>query len=110
MIISLTIQTLGAGFLYTTRSVVTTMIQRDQTARLYTAIEITQAFGMILAGPVMTFVFQWGLHIEGIWLGLPWMLATTLFAIMAVVILWGVRLSPRAKDVEQVDDCFTTSS
>lgn len=70
MIISLTIQTLGAGFLYTTRSVITTMIQRDQTARFYTVIEITQVFGMILAGPVMTFVFQWGLHIEGIWLGL----------------------------------------
>ncbi|QGA13068.1 hypothetical protein EYB26_000713 [Talaromyces marneffei] len=91
MIFFLVIQTMGAGFVYTTRSVVTTMIQRDQTARLYTLIEIIQAFGMILASPVMTGFFNWGLHLGGFWIGLAWMVAAGLFGIVGLII-WRVRL------------------
>jgi MFS family permease len=94
MIFCLIIQTLGAGFVYTTRSLVTTMIQRDQTARLYTAIEIIQAFGMILASPTMTTFFKWGLDLGHSWTGLAWMVAGVLFGVVAAV-LWVVKLPPR---------------
>lgn len=95
MIFFLVVQTLGAGFVYTTRSLVTTMIQRDQTARLYTVIEIIQALGMILASPTMTTFFKWGLDLGGFWTGLAWMLATGLFGVVAVV-LWRVEVPVRA--------------
>lgn len=91
MLFFLVIQTMGAGFVYTTRSVVTTMIHRDQTARLYTLIEIIQAFGMILASPVMTGFFNLGLNLGGFWIGLAWMVAAGLFGIVGLII-WRVRL------------------
>lgn len=93
MIFFLVIQTLGAGFVYTTRSLVTTMIQRDQTARLYTMIEIIQALGMILASPTMTGFFKWGLQLGGFWQGLAWMVASVLFGIVGALI-WSVKLPP----------------
>lgn len=91
MIFFLVIQTMGAGFVYTTRSLVTTMIHRDQTARLYTLVEIIQAMGMILASPIMTGFFNWGLQLGGIWVGLAWIVAAGLFGIVALII-WRVRL------------------
>ncbi|EED19842.1 MFS transporter, putative [Talaromyces stipitatus ATCC 10500] len=91
MIFFLVIQTMGAGFVYTTRSVVTTMIHRDQTARLYTLIEIIQALGMILASPIMTGFFNLGLQLDGFWIGLAWMVAAGLFGIVGLII-WRVRL------------------
>ncbi|KAJ9211946.1 hypothetical protein DTO166G4_6474 [Paecilomyces variotii] len=91
MITCLVIQTLGQGFVYATRSIITTMIQRDQTARLYTIIEIIQALGMILASPIITAFFQWGLKLGGFWVGLAWMVGTILFVIVAWAI-WSVKL------------------
>lgn len=91
MIFFLVIQTMGAGFVYTTRSLVTTMIQRDQTARLYTMIEIIQAVGMILASPTMTGFFKWGLELGGFWRGLAWMVASILFGVVGALI-WSVTL------------------
>jgi MFS family permease len=91
MIFFLVIQTMGAGFVYTTRAVVTTMIQRNQTARLYTMIEIIQAFGMILASPIMTGFFKWGLSLGGFWVGLAWIVASSLFGIVGLII-WRVKL------------------
>ena len=67
------------------------MVHRDQTARLYTLIEIIQALGMILASPVMTGFFNWGMHLGGVWVGLAWMVAAGLFGIVGLII-WRVRL------------------
>jgi hypothetical protein len=94
MIVCLIIQSQGAGFVYTARSLVTTLIQRDQTARLYTVIEIIQAFGIILASPTMTTFFNWGLTVGGFWIGMAWIVASGLFAVVGCVI-WSVRLPPR---------------
>ncbi|KAH8690266.1 putative MFS transporter [Talaromyces proteolyticus] len=93
VIIFLIVQTMGAGFVYTTRAVVTTMLKREETARAYVMIEIIQAFGMIIASPTMTNFFNWGLKLGGVWTGLAWMVAAALFAVVGVII-WKVRLPP----------------
>jgi hypothetical protein len=103
LIICMLIQTLGAGFVYTTRSLISTMIQRDQTARLYTIIEIIQAVGSILASGAMTAVFQWGIELGGFWTGLAWILASSLFGIIAIVI-WAVKPPPVAKLPDDIDE------
>lgn len=103
MIICLVIQTQGAGFVYTARSLVTTMITRDQTARLYVIIEIIQAAGMILASPVMTTFFKWGSDIGGAWIGLAWIVASGLFAVVGLII-WSVRLPPLSVSREEADE------
>lgn len=103
LISCMVIQTLGAGFVYTTRSLITTMIHRDQTARLYTIIEIIQALGSILASGAMTAVFQWGINLGGVWTGLAWILASSLFGIIAIFI-WAVKPPPVAKLPDDIDE------
>ncbi|KLJ11632.1 hypothetical protein EMPG_13172 [Blastomyces silverae] len=90
-IIGLIVQTLGIGFVFTVRSLATTMVRRDQTARLYTAIEILQSIGVTIASPTVTFFFNWGLDMGEGWIGLPWVVASGLFGATAVL-LWMYRL------------------
>ncbi|KAK2734064.1 hypothetical protein FQN55_002932 [Onygenales sp. PD_40] len=87
------LQTLGIGFVFVIRSLATTMVRRDQTARLYTFIEMLQAVGMIIASPTVTVVFTWGLGLGGGWIGLPWVVAAGLFAVTGGLV-WAVRLEP----------------
>lgn len=93
VIFFLVIQTMGAGFVYTTRAIVATMIKPEETARVYVMIEIIQAFGMILASPTMTSVFKLGIDLGGFWRGLAWIFASSLFTIVAGII-WRVKIPP----------------
>ncbi|PGH29045.1 hypothetical protein GX50_08203 [[Emmonsia] crescens] len=90
-ITGLIVQTLGIGFVFIIRSLTTTMVHRDQTARLYTAIEILQSIGVTIASPTVTFFFNWGLDMGEGWVGLPWVVASGLFGATAVL-LWMYRL------------------
>jgi MFS family permease len=102
MIISMLVQTLGAGFVFVTRSLVTTMIRREQTARLYTVIEILEAVGMIIAGPTIASFFKWGLELGGAWIGLPWVVATGLFIVTATAV-WTYKMTPISSE-DDVDE------
>lgn len=93
MILCMVVQTMGAGFVFATRSLITTLVQRNQTARLYTVIEILQAVGTIIASPTMTAFFQWGLDLGGFWTGLAWMVASGFFGLVAAVV-WAFRVPP----------------
>ncbi|KAJ5613356.1 Major facilitator superfamily domain general substrate transporter [Penicillium lagena] len=86
LIPSLIIQTSGSGFMFLTRSLITTLVERDQTARLYTAIEILQSLGNVVASLTITSVFQLGLQLGGFWIGLAWMMTSCLFCLVGLAI------------------------
>ncbi|KAJ6114009.1 hypothetical protein N7523_007326 [Penicillium sp. IBT 18751x] len=69
LIPAMIIQTSGSGFMFLARSIVTTLVNRDETARLYTVIEILQSVGNIVASLSITGVFQLGLRLGGFWIG-----------------------------------------
>ncbi|OJD17208.1 hypothetical protein AJ78_02701 [Emergomyces pasteurianus Ep9510] len=98
-ITGLIVQTMGIGFVFIIRSLATTMVHRDQTARLYTAIEILQSIGVTIASPTVTFFFNWGLDLGEGWIGLPWVVASGLFGTTAVL-LWMYRLPSLPKQSE----------
>jgi hypothetical protein len=93
LIPSMIIQCLGSGFVFLTRSLITTLVQRDETARLFTAIEIIQSLGNVVASLSITTVFQIGLRLGGFWIGLAWMMTSTLFCLVGIAI-WSFRLPP----------------
>ncbi|ODH45312.1 hypothetical protein ACO22_00190 [Paracoccidioides brasiliensis] len=95
-ITGLVVQTLGIGFVFIIRSLATTMVHRDQTARLYTAIEMLQSIGVTIASPTVTMFFNWGLEMGDGWIGLPWVVASGLFGATAIL-LWMYRLPSLAK-------------
>ncbi|KAF7182909.1 hypothetical protein CNMCM7691_002653 [Aspergillus felis] len=90
---SLLVQTAGSGFLDLIRSLITTMVKQEETARLFTIIEILQAMGNVIASLSITTVFQLGLELGGSWIGLAWMMTSTAFALVGVAV-WCVRLPP----------------
>lgn len=93
LIPAMIIQTSGSGFMFLARSIVTTLVDRDETARLYTVIEILQSVGNIVASLSITGVFQLGLRLGGFWIGLAWMMTSTLFCMVGAAI-WFFRLPP----------------
>lgn len=95
LIPSMMVQCLGSGFVFLTRSIITTLVERDETARLFTAIEIIQAVGNVFASLSITTVFQIGLRLGGVWIGLAWMMTSTLFCLVGVAI-WIFRLPPNS--------------
>ncbi|KAI2790587.1 hypothetical protein POX_d06108 [Penicillium oxalicum] len=105
LIPSMIVQTSGSGFVFLTRSIITTLVERDETARLYTVIEIIQSFGNVVASLAITKVFQLGLHMGGFWIGLAWMMTSLLFCMVAVA-LWFFRLPPSPPTPEFVIEDF----
>ncbi|KAJ5777608.1 hypothetical protein N7520_000854 [Penicillium odoratum] len=101
LIPSMIIQTSGSGFVFLTRSIITTLVERDETARLYTVIEILQSMGNVVASLSITTVFQLGLRLGGVWVGLAWMMTSTLFCMVAAAI-WAFRLPKAPSDQEFV--------
>lgn len=93
LIPSMIIQTSGSGFVFLCRSIITTLVERDETARLFTAIEIIQSLGNVVASLSITTVFQIGLRLGGFWVGLAWMMTSTLFCLVGVAI-WSFNLPP----------------
>ncbi|OQD70192.1 hypothetical protein PENDEC_c025G04415 [Penicillium decumbens] len=87
------VQTSGSGFMFLARSIITTLVERDETARLYTVIEILQSVGNIVASVSITGVFQLGLRLGGFWIGLAWIMTSTLFCMVGAAIWW-FRLPP----------------
>ncbi|KAJ5908771.1 hypothetical protein N7495_001453 [Penicillium taxi] len=86
LIPSMIVQASGSGFVFLTRSIITTLVERDETARLYTVVEIIQSIGNVVASLSITTVFQLGLRLGGFWIGLAWMMTSTLFCMVGVSI------------------------
>ncbi|KKY14932.1 putative mfs [Phaeomoniella chlamydospora] len=81
-------QTMGAGFAYQIRAIITSLVQSHQVARLYVGITILETAGHLAAGPVSAGVFKWGLQIGGPWVGLPYLLLGSTFLLAAFGTWW----------------------
>lgn len=101
LIVSLVIQAAGAGFLFATRSLITSLIRREETAKLFTVIEILQSVGAVIASLVITNIFRLGIDLGGFWIGLAWFMTSSLFVMVGVAV-WLVRIPGDA--VEQEDE------
>jgi hypothetical protein len=69
------------------------MVKQEETARLFTIIEVLQAVGNVIASLSITTVFQVGLELGGSWIGLAWMMTSTAFALVGAAV-WCFRLPP----------------
>ncbi|KAL4941284.1 hypothetical protein BDV06DRAFT_5339 [Aspergillus oleicola] len=103
LIPSLLVQTSGSGFAYLARSLITTLVKREETARLFTVIEVLQAIGNVIASLSITNVFQLGLELGGPWVGLAWMMTSTAFCLVGVAI-WRFELPPVEDKIEEHSD------
>lgn len=69
----LIIMTLGGGFTSLSRSIVTSLVDSQHTGRLYSLISICDACSALSAGPIIAWLFRWGIGLGGDWVGLPYL-------------------------------------
>ncbi|KAJ5131395.1 uncharacterized protein N7515_007434, partial [Penicillium bovifimosum] len=93
----LVILSIGAAFMVSTRSLVTSLVRPDNVGTLYSTIAIAQGMGTIVSGPLFANLFRLGMHLGKVWLGLPFLQAAVFFG-LAVTAVWHVRLRPSPPD------------
>lgn len=94
-VVGLIINTFGAGNSFIIRSLMTSIVEPESVARLYTSIAIFETFGTVISGPLMAALFKQGLELGGQWLGMPYFVAAIATS-MSMALVWQVPLSPRS--------------
>lgn len=75
--LGLLLYTLGTGFNTFARSLVSVLVEPTMIGTLYTMISVMDTLGSLSAGPLVAEAFKWGMHLGGVWHGLPYMLSFT---------------------------------
>lgn len=75
--------------------------------RLYAVIAIMDGIGSLVAGPLFSLMFRWGLKLGGDWLGLPFLLTTALFLLITAAI-FAVRLQEDEHEEGGLDEHAST--
>lgn len=103
LIIGLLVFNLGTGYGAAMRSVSIHVVGGQSSpdiGKLMSTIAIAEAFGAMVAGPLLSEMFQWGMDMGTFWLGLPFLLSTVIFAGMAFVTF---AISVKDKDVAYIE-------
>lgn len=100
-VISLLIMTLGYGTQALCRSLMTTLVRKDEVAKLFSVLSLVTTFGSSLGGPVGAALLQQGLAIGGLGTGLPFWVAGGLNAILGVLLccVWVDKRPEETSDV-----------
>ncbi|RAK90678.1 MFS general substrate transporter [Aspergillus costaricaensis CBS 115574] len=69
----------GWGYYSALRSLATALVLPSQVGVLNTAIGLAQSIGSMVSGPILAGAFKRGVHQDGFWIGLPYLLAAVLF-------------------------------
>ncbi|KAF4637074.1 hypothetical protein G7Y89_g1021 [Cudoniella acicularis] len=86
-IVGLIVWTLGTGFSSLTRSLVTTLVDKEHIGRLYSMIAIIETLGALIAGPTVNGLYSLGISKGGSWIGLPYF-CLAIICSLAAVALW----------------------
>lgn len=98
-IFGMIIWTVGTGYESLTRSLITTLVDKEHIGRLYSIITVVETVGALIAGPTLNWLYSVGLKKGGGWIGLPFYFLT-LVCLVASLGTWSYGLygSNRKKD------------
>lgn len=72
-VVGMIVWTLGTGFAPLTRALITTLVDKQHTGRLYAAISVVETSGNVVAGPMVNWLYIVGIKKGGGWTGLPFL-------------------------------------
>ncbi|KAF7954343.1 hypothetical protein EAE96_005468 [Botrytis aclada] len=87
VILGMAVFTLGAGYISITRSLITTLVDRQHKGQLYAAVAVVETTGRLIAGPGFAKLYIVGLRLKGVWMGLPFF-GLSLICGLAAVTVW----------------------
>lgn len=88
LIVGLLIYNMGTGYNAAMRSVSIHVVGGQSSpdiGKLMSTIAIVESFGALVAGPLLNQLFQWGMGMGSIWLGLPFLAGMLVFAGLSIV-------------------------
>jgi hypothetical protein len=94
---------LGWGFYSALRSLAMAQAAQAHIGVVNTAIGFAQSIGIMVAGPVLAAAFRRGIDLDGVWLGLPYMVAAVLFVGAGILVMFGVRIR-KTHEYKEVDE------
>ncbi|KAJ5971438.1 MFS general substrate transporter [Penicillium vulpinum] len=80
------IYTAGSGFSTFARSLISSLTDPTMMGTLYSTLALMDTLGSLLAGPMMSWAFRWGMNLGGVWLGMPYIISAALCGAMTAVI------------------------
>ncbi|KAI0116523.1 MFS general substrate transporter [Nemania sp. FL0031] len=86
LISGIVILTLSAGIGPLCRSLISNIVEPDQTSQIFTIVSIVEGIGSLPAGPFLAWTFSSSMRLGGIWTGLPFFLLGSL-GFLALVVL-----------------------
>lgn len=96
VVVGLAVHSLGSGLAPLCRSLATSYVAPQDTSKLNTVIGIVETAGSLFAGPTLAWLFETGLKLRGMSLGLPYLGLAGSF-VLCLVGLFSVHPSVRGE-------------
>jgi len=98
---ALIIGSLGTGYYSAIRSFVTSLVEKDEVVLLYTVIGMIDSVGTLVATPLVTVAFAFGVRRGGLLMGLPFFIIGGLY-LFSGVMTW--RLEVEKGDKKELEE------
>jgi MFS family permease len=86
LIAAMGINTLGSGTHLYLRSLATSLVESHHVARLNTFVSWIDTIGLMAGSPLLAWLFEKGVELDGPWMGMPFLFCAATFAIVAVLL------------------------
>jgi hypothetical protein len=78
------IVSIGAGYISAIRSLITSYVHADQVSRLFAVIAVIETMGSLVASPIISKSFSWGMNLGGTWSGITYIFTAATILILAI--------------------------
>jgi hypothetical protein len=86
LVLAIGINTLGFGLHLYLRNLATSLVEPHHVARLMTFVSWIDTSGLMVASPLLAWLFERGVEMGGIWMGLPFLFTAGVFGVVAVLL------------------------
>jgi hypothetical protein len=87
-VFGMAVWTLGTGFTALTRSLITSLVDKEHVGSLYAAVAVVETTAALPAGPLLAALYAAGLRLKGAWIGLPFYGLAVIALIGTVAVFW----------------------
>jgi len=86
LMVAMAVNTLGSGLHLYLRNLATSLVEPHHVARLMTLISWIDTAGLMIASPSLAWLFERGVDLGGLWMGLPFLFTAGIFGVIGVFI------------------------
>lgn len=86
LVAAMVVNTFGWGLILFLRSLMTSLVEPHHVARLNTFVGIFDTAGLIVGSPGLAWLFEKGVDLGGMWIGLPFLVCAGVVGLVGVLL------------------------